>query len=194
MKKSKILYIIIFLVIILGGGFFIKKHFDNKSLQDQMDELDAPSGTQIDDNSENSSNDLSKLKIKGYIISINNGNVDLEELMKKTNLEDKTPVYSQLSSSYNCATIIETNQKIGLIYLVSCNYDKEKKSYSFDKNSKQLITEFIQNCDALVFLHTVDSDIANKAILIEKDNKSYYYPLQTTALDDLSGQYLNEVK
>ncbi len=194
MKKSKILYIIIFLVIILGGGFFIKKHFDNKSLQDQMDELDAPSGTQIDDNSENSSNDLSKLKIKGYIISINNGNVDLEELMKKTNLEDKTPVYSQLSSSYNCATIIETNQKIGPIYLVSCNYDKEKKSYSFDKNSKQLITEFIQNCDALVFLHTVDSDIANKAILIEKDNKSYYYPLQTTALDDLSGQYLNEVK
>ena len=151
MKKSKILYIIIFLVIILGGGFFIKKHFDNKSLQDQMDELDAPSGTQIDDNSENSSNDLSKLKIKGYIISINNGNVDLEELMKKTNLEDKTPVYSQLSSSYNCATIIETNQKIGPIYLVSCNYDKEKKSYSFDKNSKQLITEFIQNCDALVF-------------------------------------------
>ena len=194
MKKSRILYIIIFLVIILGGGFFIKKHFDNKALQDQMDELDAPSGTQIDDNSENSSDDLSKLKIKGYIISINNGNVDLEELMKKTNLEDKTPVYSQLSSSYNCATIIETNQKIGPIYLVSCNYDKEKKSYSFNKNSKQLITEFIQNCDALVFLHTVDSDIANKAILIEKDNKSYYYPLQTTTLDDLSGQYLNEVK
>ena len=102
--------------------------------------------------------------------------------------------YSQLSSSYNCATIIETNQKIGPIYLVSCNYDKEKKSYSFNKNSKQLITEFIQNCDALVFLHTVDSDIANKAILIEKDNKSYYYPLETTAFDDLSGQYLNEVK
>ena len=194
MRKSKILYIIIFLIIILGGGFFIKKHFDNKALQDQMDELDKPSGTQIDGNSENSSNDLSKLKIKGYIISINNGNVDLEELMKKTNLEDKTPVYSQLSSSYNCATIIETNQKIGPIYLVSCNYDKEKKSYSFDKNSKQLITEFIQNCDVLVFLHTVDSDIANKAILIEKDNKSYYYPLETTALDDLSGQYLNEVK
>lgn len=194
MRKSKILYIIIFLIIILGGGFFIKKHFDNKALQDQMDELDKPSGTKIDDNSENSSNDLSKLKIKGYIISINNGNVDLEELMKKTNLEDKIPVYSQLSSSYNCATIIETNQKIGPIYLVSCNYDKEKKSYSFDKNSKQLITEFIQSCDALVFLHTVDSDIANKAILIEKDNKSYYYPLETTALDDLSGQYLNEVK
>ena len=40
----------------------------------------------------------------------------------------------------------------------------------------------------------VDSDIANKAILIEKDNKSYYYPLETTAFDDLSGQYLNEVK
>ena len=111
MKKSKILYIIIFLVIILFCGFFIKKHFDNQALQDQLDDLDVPSGTQIDDNSENSSNDdLSKLKMKGYIISINNGNVDLEELMKKTNLEDKTPVYSQLSSSYNCATIIETNQ------------------------------------------------------------------------------------
>lgn len=188
MKKSKILYIIIFLVIILFCGFFIKKHFDNQALQDQLDDLDVPSGTQIDDNSENSSNDdLSKLKMKGYIISINNGNVDLEELMKKTNLEDKTPVYSQLSSSYNCATIIETNQKIGPIYLVSCNYDKEKKSYSFNNNSKQLITEFIQNCDALVFLHTVDSDIASKAILIEKDNKSYYYPLETTAFDDLSG-------
>ena len=86
MKKSKILYIIIFLVIILFCGFFIKKHFDNQALQDQLDDLDVPSGTQIDDNSENSSNDdLSKLKMKGYIISINNGNVDLEELMKKTN-------------------------------------------------------------------------------------------------------------
>ena len=193
MKKSKILYIIIFLIIILGGGFFIKKHFDNH--QDQIDGLDVPSGTQIDNNNENSSNDdLSKLKIKGYIISINNGNIDLKELMKKTNLEDKTPVYSHLSSSYNCATIIETNQKVGPIYLVSCNYDKEKKLYSFDKNSKQLITEFIQNCDALVFLHTVDSDIATKAILIEKDNKNYFYPLEKTAFDDLNGKYLNQIK
>ena len=51
MKKSKILYIIIFLVIILFCGFFIKKHFDNQALQDQLDDLDVPSGTQIDDNS-----------------------------------------------------------------------------------------------------------------------------------------------
>ena len=64
MKKSKILYIIIFLVIILFCGFFIKKHFDNQALQGQLDDLDVPSGTQIDDNSENSSNDdLSKLKM-----------------------------------------------------------------------------------------------------------------------------------
>lgn len=194
MKKRKVLYIIIFLVIIFLSGFFIKKYLDNNALQAQTDQLDTPSGTQIDDSSDdNSSNDLSNLKIRGYILSINDGNVDLEQLLKKVNLHEKTPVYSQLSSTYNSATIIETNQKVGPIYLVDCKYDKQKKTYSIDESSTQLITKFIQNCDALVFLHKVDSDIAQKAILIKLQDKEYYYPLATNTLDDLSGEYLQEV-
>lgn len=193
MKKSKILYIIIFLIIILICSLFIKKHFDNQNLQCQIDELDTPSGTQIDDSNNTSNDDLKKLKIKGYILSINDGNVDLDDLLKKTNLEDKTPVYNQLASTYNSAIIIETNQKIGPIYLVNCKYNKEKKSYDIDKSSKQLISEFIQDCDSLVFLDTVDSDIANKAILIEKNNKTYYFPLEATSLNNLSGKYLKEI-
>lgn len=194
MKKRKILYIIIFLVIVLIAGFFVKKYLDSNALQAQTDQLDTPSGTKIDDNSEdNSNNDLSDLKIKGYILSVNDGDVDLEQLMKKVNLQDKKPVYSQLSSSYNSATIIETNQKIGPIYLVDCKYNKQKNTYSINKNSKQLVTEFIQNCDALVFLHSVDSDIAKKAILVEVGNKNYYYPLTTNSLDDLSGESLKEI-
>lgn len=194
MKKRKILYIIIFLVIVLIAGFFVKKYLDSNALQAQTDQLDTPSGTKIDDNSEdNSNNDLSDLKIKGYILSVNDGDVDLEQLMKKLNLQDKKPVYSQLSSSYNSATIIETNQKIGPIYLVDCKYNKQKNTYSINKNSKQLVTEFIQNCDALVFLHSVDSDIAKKAILVEVGNKNYYYPLTTNSLDDLSGESLKEI-
>ena len=141
----------------------------------------------------NSNNDLSDLKIKGYILSVNDGDVDLEQLMKKVNLQDKKPVYSQLSSSYNSATIIETNQKIGPIYLVDCKYNTQKNTYSINKNSKQLVTEFIQNCDALVFLHSVDSDIAKKAILVEVGSKNYYYPLTTNSLDDLSGESLKEI-
>lgn len=194
MKKRKILYIIIFLVIVLIAGFFVKKYLDSNALQAQTDQLDTPSGTKIDDNSEdNSNNDLSDLKIKGYILSVNDGDVDLEQLMKKLNLQDKKPVYSQLSSSYNSATIIETNQKIGPIYLVDCKYNKQKNTYSINKNSKQLVTEFIQNCDALVFLHSVDSDIAKKAILVEVGSKNYYYPLTTNSLDDLSGESLKEI-
>ncbi|MDY5211796.1 hypothetical protein [Intestinibacter sp.] len=194
MKKRKILYIIIFLVIVLIAGFFVKKYLDSNALQAQTDQLDTPSGTKIDDNSEdNSNNDLSDLKIKGYILSVNDGDVDLEQLMKKVNLQDKKPVYSQLSSSYNSATIIETNQKIGPIYLVDCKYNKQKNTYSINKNSKQLVTEFIQNCDALVFLHSVDSDIAKKAILVEVGSKNYYYPLTTNSLDDLSGESLKEI-
>ena len=196
MKKCKILSIIILLIIVLIGGFFIKKHFDdNKALENQMDELDTPSGTKIDDSSEDSSDDdLSELKIKGYILSINDSNVDLNELLQKTNLEDKTPVHGQLSSSYNSAAIIETNQKIGPLYLVDCKYNKNTKKYSIDKDSKQLITDFIQYCDVLVFLHEVDSSVAKKAILVEKGDKSYYYPLSTEFLDDLSGQDLIENK
>lgn len=194
MKKRKVLYIIIFLVIVLIAGFFVKKYLDSNALQAQTDQLDTPSGTKIDDNSEdNSNNDLSDLKIKGYILSVNDGDVDLEQLMKKLNLQDKKPVYSQLSSSYNSATIIETNQKIGPIYLVDCKYNKQKNTYSINKNSKQLVTEFIQNCDALVFLHSVDSDIAKKAILVEVGSKNYYYPLTTNSLDDLSGESLKEI-
>ena len=194
MKKRKILYIIIFLVIVLIAGFFVKKYLDSNALQAQTDQLDTPSGTKIDDNSEdNSNNDLSDLKIKGYILSVNDGDVDLEQLMKKVNLQNKKPVYSQLSSSYNSATIIETNQKIGPIYLVDCKYNKQKNTYSINKNSKQLVTEFIQNCDALVFLHSVDSDIAKKAILVEVGSKNYYYPLTTNSLDDLSGESLKEI-
>lgn len=194
MKKRKVLYIIIFLVIVLIAGFFVKKYLDSNALQAQTDQLDTPSGTKIDDNSEdNSNNDLSDLKIKGYILSVNDGDVDLEQLMKKVNLQDKKPVYSQLSSSYNSATIIETNQKIGPIYLVDCKYNKQKNTYSINKNSKQLVTEFIQNCDALVFLHSVDSDIAKKAILVEVGSKNYYYPLTTNSLDDLSGESLKEI-
>ena len=68
------------------------------------------------------------------------------------------------------------------------------QAYSINKNSKQLITEFIQNCDALVFLHSVDSDIAKKAILIEAKDKNYYYPLSRNTLDDLSGEALTELK
>ncbi len=192
MKKRKILYIIIALVIIFISGFFIKKHLDKNTSQAQIDQLDAPSGTQVDDNSDDNT-DLSDLKIKGYILSINDGNVDLEQLMKKVNLQDKTPVYSQLSSTYNSATIIQTNKKIGPIYLVDCTYNKQKNTYSINKKSKQLITKFIQSCDALVFLHTVDSDIAKKAILVEIGGKSYYYPLSTNTLDDLSGQFLQEI-
>ena len=196
MKKGKILSIIILLIIVLIGGFFIKKHFDdNKALENQMDELDTPSGTKIDDSSEDSSDDdLSELKIKGYILSINDSNVDLNELLQKTNLEDKTPVHGQLSSSYNSAAIMETNQKIGPLYLVDCKYDKETKKYSIKEDSKQLITDFIQYCDVLVFLHEVDSSVAKKAILVEKGDKSYYYPLSTEFLDDLSGQDLIENK
>ena len=196
MKKGKILSIIILLIIVLIGGFFIKKHFDdNKALENQMDELDTPSGIKIDDSSEDSSDDdLSELKIKGYILSIIDSNVDLNELLQKTNLQDRTPVHGQLSSSYNSAAIIETNQKIGPLYLVDCKYDKNTKKYSIDKDSKQLITDFIQYCDVLVFLHEVDSSVAKKAILVEKGDKSYYYPLSTEFLDDLSGQDLIENK
>ena len=196
MKKGKILSIIILLIIVLIGGFFIKKHFDdNKALENQMDELDTPSGTKIDDSSEDSSDDdLSELKIKGYILSINDSNVDLNELLQKTNLQDRTPVHGQLSFSYNSAAIIETNQKIGPLYLVDCKYDKNTKKYSIDKDSKQLITDFIQYCDVLVFFHEVDSSVAKKAILVEKGDKSYYYPLSTEFLDDLSGQDLIENK
>lgn len=196
MKNRKILYIIIFIIIILISGFFVKKHFDDKkALESQIEELDTPSGTKIDDKSDDISNDdLSKLKIKGYILSIKDGNVDLDEILKKTNLQDKMPVYGQLSSNYNSATIIETNQKIGPIYLVDCKYDKNSKEYSIDKDSKQLITKFIQDCDVLVFLHTVESDIAQKAILIKKNDKTYYYPLSSSLLDDLSGEYLKECK
>lgn len=69
MKNRKILYIIIFIIIILISGFFVKKHFDDKkALESQIEELDTPSGTKIDDKSDDISNDdLSKLKIKGYI-------------------------------------------------------------------------------------------------------------------------------
>lgn len=196
MKKNKLLYIIILLIIVLIGGFFIKNHFDdNKALENQTDELDTPSGTKIEDNSEDdSSDDLSNLELKGYTLSINNDSVDLNALLEKTNLQDKTPVHGQLSSNYNSAIIIETNQKIGPIYLVDCKYDKNSKQYSIETGSKQLITDFLQYCDVLVFLHEIDSPIAKKAILVEKGDKSYYYPLSTEYLDDLSGQILVENK
>ena len=194
MKKRRVVYIIIFLAIILISGFVIKNNLKSNTLEAQTDQLDSPSGTKIDDSEDKSYQKISDLKLKGYILSINDGDVDFEQIMKKVNLQDKKPVYSQLSSTYNSAAIIQTNQKIGPIYLVDCKYDKQKKTYSINKNSKQLITEFIQNCDALVFLHSVDSDIAKKAILIEAKDKNYYYPLSRNTLDDLSGEALTELK
>ena len=194
MKKRRVVYIIIFLAIILISGFVIKNNLKSNTLEAQTDQLDSPSGTKIDDSEDKSNQKISDLKLKGYILSINDGDVDFEQIMKKVNLQDKKPVYSQLSSTYNRAAIIQTNQKIGPIYLVDCKYDKQKKTYSINKNSKQLITEFIQNCDALVFLHSVDSDIAKKAILIEAKDKNYYYPLSRNTLDDLSGEALTELK
>ena len=194
MKKRRVVYIIIFLAIILISGFVIKNNLKSNTLEAQTDQLDSPSGTKIDDSEDKSNQKITDLKLKGYILSINDGDVDFEQIMKKVNLQDKKPVYSQLSSTYNSAAIIQTNQKIGPIYLVDCKYDKQKKTYSINKNSKQLITEFIQNCDALVFLHSVDSDIAKKAILIEAKDKNYYYPLSRNALDDLSGEALTELK
>ena len=194
MKKRRVVYIIIFLAIILISGFVIKNNLKSNTLEAQTDQLDSPSGTKIDDSEDKSNQKISDLKLKGYIFSINDGDVDFEQIMKKVNLQDKKPVYSQLSSTYNSAAIIQTNQKIGPIYLVDCKYDKQKKTYSINKNSKQLITEFIQNCDALVFLHSVDSDIAKKAILIEAKDKNYYYPLSRNTLDDLSGEALTELK
>ncbi|MDU1203071.1 MAG: hypothetical protein E7A06_08975 [Clostridiales bacterium] len=194
MKKRRVVYIIIFLAIILISGFVIKNNLKSNTLEAQTDQLDSPSGTKIDDSEDKSNQKISDLKLKGYILSINDGDVDFEQIMKKVNLQDKKPVYSQLSSTYNSAAIIQTNQKIGPIYLVDCKYDKQKKTYSINKNSKQLITEFIQNCDALVFLHSVDSDIAKKAILIEAKDKNYYYPLSRNTLDDLSGEALTELK
>ena len=194
MKKRRVVYIIIFLDIILISGFVIKNNLKSNTLEAQTDQLDSPSGTKIDDSEDKSNQKISDLKLKGYILSINDGDVDFEQIMKKVNLQDKKPVYSQLSSTYNSAAIIQTNQKIGPIYLVDCKYDKQKKTYSINKNSKQLITEFIQNCDALVFLHSVDSDIAKKAILIEAKDKNYYYPLSRNTLDDLSGEALTELK
>ena len=173
---------------------FWKNNLKSNTLEAQTDQLDSPSGTKIDDSEDKSNQKISDLKLKGYILSINDGDVDFEQIMKKVNLQDKKPVYSQLSSTYNSAAIIQTNQKIGPIYLVDCKYDKQKKTYSINKNSKQLITEFIQNCDALVFLHSVDSDIAKKAILIEAKDKNYYYPLSRNTLDDLSGEALTELK
>ena len=194
MKKRRVVYIIIFLAIILISGFVIKNNLKSNTLEAQTDQLDSPSGTKIDDSEDKSNQKISDLKLKGYILSINDGDVDFEQIMKKVNLQDKKPVYSQLSSTYNSAAIIQTNQKIGPIYLVDCKYDKQKKTYSINKNSKQLITEFIQNCDALVFLHSVDSDIAKKAILIEAKDKNYYYPLSRNTLDELSGESLTELK
>ena len=194
MKKRRVVYIIIFLAIILISGFVIKNNLKSNTLEAQTDQLDSPSGTKIDDSEDKSNQKISDLKLKGYILSINDGDVDFEQIMKKVNLQDKKPVYSQLSSTYNSAAIIQTNQKIGPIYLVDCKYDKQKKTYSINKNSKQLITEFIQNCDALVFLHSVDSDIAKKDILIEAKDKNYYYPLSRNTLDDLSGEALTELK
>ncbi|WP_295733323.1 hypothetical protein [Intestinibacter sp.] len=194
MKKRRVVYIIIFLAIILISGFVIKNNLKSNTLEAQTDQLDSPSGTKIDDSEDKSNQKISDLKLKGYILSINDGDVDFEQIMKKVNLQDKKPVYSQLSSTYNSAAIIQTNQKIGPIYLVDCKYDKQKNTYSINKNSKQLITEFIQNCDALVFLHSVDSDIAKKAILIEAKDKNYYYPLSRNTLDDLSGEALTELK
>lgn len=194
MKKRRVVYIIIFLAIILISGFVIKNNLKSNTLEAQTDQLDSPSGTKIDDSEDKSNQKISDLKLKGYILSINDGDVDFEQIMKKVNLQDKKPVYSQLSSTYNSAAIIQTNQKIGPIYLVDCKYDKQKKTYSINKNSKQLITEFIQNCDVLVFLHSVDSDIAKKAILIEAKDKNYYYPLSRNTLDDLSGEALTELK
>lgn len=194
MKKRRVVYIIIFLAIILISGFVIKNNLKSNTLEAQTDQLDSPSGTKIDDSEDKSNQKISDLKLKGYILSINDGDVDFEQIMKKVNLQDKKPVYSQLSSTYNSAAIIQTNQKIGPIYLVDCKYDKQKKTYSINKNSKQLITKFIQNCDALVFLHSVDSDIAKKAILIEAKDKNYYYPLSRNTLDDLSGEALTELK
>ena len=182
------------IAIILISGFVIKNNLKSNTLEAQTDQLDSPSGTKIDDSEDKSNQKISDLKLKGYILSINDGDVDFEQIMKKVNLQDKKPVYSQLSSTYNSAAIIQTNQKIGPIYLVDCKYDKQKKTYSINKNSKQLITEFIQNCDALVFLHSVDSDIAKKAILIEAKDKNYYYPLSRNTLDDLSGEALTELK
>ena len=194
MKKRRVVYIIIFLAIILISGFVIKNNLKSNTLEAQTDQLDSPSGTKIDDSEDKSNQKISDLKLKGYILSINDGDVDFEQIMKKVNLQDKKPVYRQLSSTYNSAAIIQTNQKIGPIYLVDCKYDKQKNTYSINKNSKQLITEFIQNCDALVFLHSVDSDIAKKAILIEAKDKNYYYPLSRNTLDDLSGEALTELK
>ena len=194
MKKRRVVYIIIFLAIILISGFVIKNNLKSNTLEAQTDQLDSPSGTKIDDSEDKCNQKISDLKLKGYILSINDGDVDFEQIMKKVNLQDKKPVYSQLSSTYNSAAIIQTNQKIGPIYLVDCKYDKQKNTYSINKNSKQLITEFIQNCDALVFLHSVDSDIAKKAILIEAKDKNYYYPLSRNTLDDLSGEALTELK
>ena len=194
MKKRRVVYIIIFLAIILISRFVIKNNLKSNTLEAQTDQLDSPSGTKIDDSEDKSNQKISDLKLKGYILSINDGDVDFEQIMKKVNLQDKKPVYSQLSSTYNSAAIIQTNQKIGPIYLVDCKYDKQKKTYSINKNSKQLITEYIQNCDALVFLHSVDSDIAKKAILIEAKDKNYYYPLSRNTLDDLSGEALTELK
>ena len=194
MKKRRVVYIIIFLAIILISGFVIKNNLKSNTLEAQTDQLDSPSGTKIDDSEDKSNQKISDLKLKGYILSINDGDVDFEQIMKKVNLQDKKPVYSQLSSTYNSAAIIQTNQKIGPIYLVDCKYDNQKKTYSINKNSNQLITEFIQNCDALVFLHSVDSDIAKKAILIEAKDKNYYYPLSRNTLDDLSGEALTELK
>ena len=194
MKKRRVVYIIIFLAIILISGFVIKNNLKSNTLEAQTDQLDSPSGTKIDDSEDKSNQKISDLKLKGYILSINDGDVDFEQIMKKVNLQDKKPVYSQLSSTYNSAAIIQTNQKLGPIYLVDCKYDKQNNTYSINKNSKQLITEFIQNCDALVFLHSVDSDIAKKAILIEAKDKNYYYPLSRNTLDDLSGEALTELK
>ena len=64
---------------------------------------------------------------------------------------------------------------------------------------KPLDSEYILDIKITLFegdhyasVRIVDSH--TNIILIEKDNKSYYYPLETTAFDDLSGQYLNEVK
>ena len=196
MKKNKMLYIIILLIIILVSGFFIKKHFiDDSIVENQTEELDTPSGTKIEDNSENSSKDNpSEFKTKGYILSIKDENVDFNELLEKINLKDKIPVHGQLSANYNSATIIETNQKIGPLYIVNCKYDKKSGEYSIEKSSKKLITEFIEYCDVLVFLGEVDSKVAKQAILIEKDDKYYYYPLSSDFLDNLNGQNLIEIK
>ena len=111
MKKRRVVYIIIFLAIILISGFVIKNNLKSNTLEAQTDQLDSPSGTKIDDSEDKSNQKISDLKLKGYILSINDGDVDFEQIMKKVNLQDKKPVYSQLSSTYNSAAIIQTNQK-----------------------------------------------------------------------------------